>query len=290
MSFTICFIGLGEVGAILAYDLTVRAGLSAWDVLLSDLQSRPAQTLAALRARAGRDAADAAAGADLVISAVTAAQTREAAEAAAPGLKHGAFFLDLNSASPAAKIAAADCIGRAGGRYIEAAVMAPVPPARIATPVLLGGPYATAFLPLARDLGFSGARFYHAEYGRASAAKLCRSVVVKGVEALLLESLTTAQHYGVANDVVTSLSNIFPGPDWAKLSRYMISRAIEHGARRAEEMREAARTVADAGMTPLMSEACAAHQAWAARTLHGVGAPDIDALLAQIGAALAEQA
>jgi 3-hydroxyisobutyrate dehydrogenase-like beta-hydroxyacid dehydrogenase len=285
----ICLIGLGEVGAILASDLASHA-LSGWDVLFAHDESRPARAAKRSSVRVGISAADAAAGAEIVICAVTAAQTREAAQAVAPGLKQNAFFFDLNSASPAAKIAAADIIASAGGRYIEGAVMAPVPPARLATPILLGGPHVAAFLPAARDLGFSAARFYHDAYGRASAAKLCRSVMVKGVEALLLESLAAAQHYEVADDVIASLSNLFPGPDWPKLSCYMIGRAIEHGARRAEEMREAARTVADAGIAPLMSEACAVRQDWAAATLQGVDGDTIKALLVDLRAAIEEKA
>jgi 3-hydroxyisobutyrate dehydrogenase-like beta-hydroxyacid dehydrogenase len=286
----ICLIGLGEVGAILAQDLAARDTLSAWDVLFADPDSGPARTRAMLGLRAGASAADAATGADIVISAVTAAKTRAVAQAVAPGLKRGAFFLDLNSASPAAKIEAAGVITDAGGMYIEGAVMAPVPPARLATPILLSGPHAENFAPLARNLGFFAARFYHNELGRASAAKMCRSIMVKGVEALLMESLLSARHYGVEDDVLRSLSNMFPGPDWPVLSRYMISRAIEHGARRAEEMREAAQTVADAGLHPLMSEACAVRQDWAATELQGSEGEDIDALLSAMHATLREKA
>jgi 3-hydroxyisobutyrate dehydrogenase-like beta-hydroxyacid dehydrogenase len=285
----ICLIGLGEVGAILAEDIGARAALSAWDLQFADPDSRPSQTLAARGMRAGKHASDAAAVADIVISAVTAAQTCAAARDVAAGLKPGAFFLDLNSASPASKIEAAKVIEAVGARYVEGAVMAPVPPARLATPILLGGPHAEEFQPLARDLGFSATRFFHAEYGRASAAKLCRSVIVKGVVALLIVSLVSAQHYGVAEDVIASLSNMFPGPDWPKLSRYMISRAIEHGVRRAEEMREAARTVSDAGLSPLMSEACAARQDWAAAALMGVSDDTIEDLLSNIRATIEER-
>jgi hypothetical protein len=70
----------------------------------------------------------------------------------------------------------------------------------------------------------------------------------------------------------------------------MISRAIEHGARRAEEMREAAQTVADAGLHPLMSEACAVRQDWAATELQGIEGEDIDALLSAMHATLREKA
>jgi 3-hydroxyisobutyrate dehydrogenase-like beta-hydroxyacid dehydrogenase len=106
--------------------------------------------------------------------------------------------------------------------------------------------------------------FYSARLGQASAAKMCRSVMVKGIESLLTESLTAARHYGVEQTVLDSLSDLFPLGDWPKLAHYMISRSLEHGTRRAEEMREVARTVADAGFAPVMSSATALCQDWAA--------------------------
>ncbi|MAW79875.1 MAG: 6-phosphogluconate dehydrogenase [Parvularcula sp.] len=255
----ICLIGFGEVGQVLAEDLAARSvTLSAWDSLCCDADSAPSR--AAIWVRKGENAEDAACDADIIISAVTAAQTLNAAESIATAIKKDAVYLDLNSASPGAKQKAAALINANGGRYVEAAVMSPIGPKRIACPMLLGGPYAEAFLALAKDLGFKGAKFFSAEYGKASAAKMCRSVVVKGVEALLTESLLSARHYGVEETVVSSLSDLFPGPDWEKLSVYMISRALEHGKRRAEEMREVAKTVEEAGLSPLMSSACAERQ------------------------------
>jgi 3-hydroxyisobutyrate dehydrogenase-like beta-hydroxyacid dehydrogenase len=103
--------------------------------------------------------------------------------------------------------------------------------------------------------------------------------MIKGVEALLVESMLAARDYGVEDEVIASLSNLFPGVDWATHARYMISRAVEHGARRAEEMHEAARTVADAGLSPRMSEACAVTQAWTARQFAGADTPDLATLL-----------
>ena len=80
------------------------------------------------------------AGRELVVSAVTASQAVAVAQACAPGLARGTFFLDFNSASPGAKIRAADSVNAAGGRYVEGAVMTSVPPYRIKVPLLLGGP------------------------------------------------------------------------------------------------------------------------------------------------------
>lgn len=262
----ICLLGFGEVGQILAADLG-RAGthrLSAWDIQFPDPGSAPRRALVNGAVRGGTGAHDAVRGASLVISAVTAAQDVEAAQAAAAGLAPNAWFLDLNSVSPEMKQNAAREIEQHGGRYVEAAVMAAVPPKRIATPMLFGGPHASRFLPLARQLGFAGARVFSDEVGPASAAKMCRSVMVKGIEALLAESMLTARRYGVEETVLASLHDLFPIGDWRARSRYMISRSLLHGRRRAEEMREVARTVSEAGIDPLMSSACAERQDWLA--------------------------
>jgi 3-hydroxyisobutyrate dehydrogenase-like beta-hydroxyacid dehydrogenase len=290
VNFAIGFIGFGEVGSTLADDLLPRgASVVAWDVLFADPQSPPSRAAAAQRVRVATNAANAVEHVDLVISAVTAAQTRAAAAACATDLAAGTFFLDLNSASPQVKIAAATLINAAGGRYVEAAVMSPIAPKRIATRLLLGGPHADAIVPLAHDLGFSGASVYSKSYGQAAAAKLCRSVIVKGMEALLTESLLAARQYGVEDAVLDSLSDLFPGHDWQHHARYMIARSIKHGARRAEEMREAAETVAVAGLEPLMSEACVAHHDWAARFPAALEENDLRRMLDHVRTAMQEK-
>ncbi len=258
----ICLLGFGEVGQVFAADL--GSGFTAWDLAFADPDSGPSQALARFAVGRPETAAQAVSPAGLVICAVTAAQDQAAAESVADAIRPGTYFMDVNSASPGQKIAAAAIIEAAGGRYVEAVIMSPIGNKRLASPVLLGGPHAEAFLPLAREIGFSGAVFYGTELGRASATKLCRSVIIKGMEALLMESLLTARHYGVEREVLNSLSDFFPGQDWDELARYMISRAVLHGTRRAEEMREAARTVAEAGLDPRMSRATSELQDWAA--------------------------
>jgi 3-hydroxyisobutyrate dehydrogenase-like beta-hydroxyacid dehydrogenase len=258
-------IGLGEVGAILAEDLRA-AGLSdiaAWDIRFADPQSPPSRSAARLGVRAATSAADAVKGAELIVSAVTAASDVDAAEAAARGIERGAFFLDLNSASPGEKRRSAGIVEAAGGCYVEAAVMTPYPPKRIASAMLLGGPHGAAFMEAVQGLGFAGKPFSDI-VGQASATKMCRSVMIKGIEALVSESMLAARHYGVEDTVLASLSDLLPIPSWPNLAEYMISRTLEHGVRRAEEMREAARTVAEAGIEPLMASATAERQDWAA--------------------------
>jgi len=284
---SVCLIGFGEVGQTLARDLQTReVALSAWDLQFPDPDSQPSHALPGIGLRAATSAADAIGGASVVVSAVTAADCLAAAATAAPLLGAGTYFLDLNSVSPATKVAAASAIARGSGRYVEAAVMSPIQPDGARSPILTGGPHAAAFLAVAQELGFTRMTVVADTIGRASATKMCRSVMIKGVEALLAESLLAARRYGVEEAVLESLGGVLPSKDWRALGSYMIRRSLQHGRRRAAEMREVARTVHEAGITPWMSEAAAARQDWAAdrRLPFGPEAirPLLDAILATI--------
>jgi len=259
-------VGYGEVGRILAEDLRARgvASVSACDIKLGTAAEAP------LREHASRNGiilasshAALAADADLVLSAVTASQTVAVAEAIAPAIRKDAWFLDFNSASPGAKIKAGSLIDRAGGRYVEAAVMTSVPPYRIRVPMLLGGPHAEALKPLLDALGFA-ATVVSDRLGIASATKMCRSVMIKGLEAMVIESFTAARAYGVEDSVLASLKETFPGVDWEKQGAYFFQRVIQHGRRRAEEMREAAATVREIGLEPWSAGGTAERQAFIA--------------------------
>jgi 3-hydroxyisobutyrate dehydrogenase-like beta-hydroxyacid dehydrogenase len=263
MTIKIALIGYGEVGRILAEDLRVQGlEVTAFDLKLQrDATATPLREHAAAHGvRLADGPAPAVAEAKLVISAVTASQTVAVAQAAAPGLASGAFFLDVNSASPGAKAEAAQVVNAAGGRYVEGAVMTSVPPYRIRVPLLLGGPQAGALAPLLNALGFD-AKVASERLGVASATKMCRSIMIKGLEAMVIESFTTARHYGVEDAVIASLQETFPGIDWEKQGAYFFQRVIEHGRRRSEEVREVAQTVREAGLSPWSAAGTADRQA-----------------------------
>ena len=135
--------------------------------------------------------------------------------------------------------------------------MAPVPPYRLKVPMLLGGRHAGTLAPQLARLGMN-VQAISEEIGVASAVKMCRSVVIKGIEALAVESMRAARHFGAEKQVLASLNETFPGMGWDKeLPDYLISRVAEHGRRRAAEMREVARTLDDAGFEPTMAAATA---------------------------------
>jgi len=261
-------IGFGEVGKIFASGLRDKPGVelvSAWDLRFADAaqrgcdadlaQDRDIHACRSMRALCERS--------DLVISAVTASNTLAVAQEAAQHIGAGSVFLDLNSASPGTKQQAAAAVEAAGAHYVEAGVMTSVPPYGIRVPMLLGGPRADALAALLNAWGLD-AKPVSERLGVASAIKMCRSVMIKGLEALVIESYATARAYGVEDHVLPTLQETFPSIDWSEQGAYFFSRVVQHGKRRAEEMRESANTVREAGFAPLMTTAIADKQQWVA--------------------------
>ena len=260
---SIAVIGFGEAGGILGEDL-VRTGreVVAYDILFDAPGAREAMLTKArsARVRAAATLGEAIVGADLVISAVTASASGQVAADARPWLIARQMFLDINSVSPATKRDNARQVEESGARFVEAAVMAPVPAQRLAVPILLGGPHAAAIAPTLRALGMN-VTAVTGEIGAASAIKMCRSIVIKGLEALAVECVMAAREFGAAEQVFASLEGTFPHMGWTTtLPDYLVSRVAEHGRRRAAEMREVERTLASVGVTPVMSHATAERQ------------------------------
>ncbi|MFK8041389.1 DUF1932 domain-containing protein [Congregibacter sp.] len=264
-------IGLGEVGRILSEDLLAQSPVSVrvWDHEFGTAGSKAAKNLKTLagdeRLSVAESAEEMSLGCQLLLSAVTADQAVNAAQSILPSLQRDTVFIDLNSVSPGAKQEISDLVESVKGRFVEAAVMSPIMPLRSGSPILLSGPNAGETVSMLEFLGFHAVSVASDEPGVASATKMCRSVIVKGMEALVSESLLAARHYGVEESVLGSLSNLFPGPDWPQHAQYLISRTLLHGERRAAEMREVVNTVREAGCDPLMSAATVERQAWAAQ-------------------------
>lgn len=135
--------------------------------------------------------------------------------------------------------------------------MTSVPPYGIRAPMLLGGAQAEALAATLAGWGMD-ARVVSEQLGVASAIKMSRSIMIKGLEALVIESYTTARRHGVEAHMLPTLKETFPQIDWEQQGAYFFSRVVQHGKRRAEEMREA-------GFEPLMAAAIASKQDGVAR-------------------------
>jgi 3-hydroxyisobutyrate dehydrogenase-like beta-hydroxyacid dehydrogenase len=258
----IAFIGFGEAAkAFLAgwrSEPGFSARIAAYDIKTdsSDPAVREGKRADYLKADVfgAASAPEAVDGAEAVFSVVTADQAHEAAVAALPGLAPGVFVFDCDSCAPQTKERTAREVEAAGGRYVDAAVMAPVHPRLHRTPILISGPHAAAALPVLTGLGMA-AEIHEGPVGSASAVKMIRSIMMKGLEALVCECVLAGTKAGVIDAVLDTLDDTYPGFDWKKRSAYMLERVATHGVRRAAEMREVALTVDLLGLDGAMSRA-----------------------------------
>jgi 3-hydroxyisobutyrate dehydrogenase-like beta-hydroxyacid dehydrogenase len=187
-----------------------------------------------------------------------------AANQTAPHLDARHLYADMNSISPQMKEAIARAVAARGARFVEIAVMGPVPPYQHKVPMLVGGAAAPEFKAMFAPMGMQMEIISTDRIGRAAAVKMFRSVIYKGLEALIFECVLGASQYGAEPRVFESLNESFPGLDFEKLANYMVGRVVVHGERRAREMEEVAATLKGLGIEPLMAEATVRRMDWAA--------------------------
>jgi 3-hydroxyisobutyrate dehydrogenase-like beta-hydroxyacid dehydrogenase len=193
---------------------------------------------------------------------VTASSALDVARDAGRLLDHAQIFLDINSVSPETKRIAASYVERSRSHFVEAAVMEAVPRQRLKVPMLLGGSHAAEASERLRSVGMNATALSD-QIGVASAVKMCRSVMIKGLEALAVECLFAARQYGAEDAVLESLAATHPSLGWKDhLPDYLVSRVAEHGRRRAAEMREVAQALKDVGVEPALALATAQRQEW----------------------------
>lgn len=257
----ISFIGFGEAGQAIASGLR-DAGIeriAAWDILFPNPAGAPLKGAGELiGVRMASSAGDAVRETDMIISAVTAASSLDAARSIAPHLTGTPYYLDINSVSPGRKQETARLLGERA-RYVDVAVIAAIHPARHRTPLLISGPYAEEISPLLHELDMQLA-VVGPEIGSAAAIKMIRSVMIKGIEALTLECFLAASRAGVLEEVTASLKNNYPTLDWTKIADYNLERMTSHGERRAAEMEESAATLRELGLDPLMVDSTVKRQ------------------------------
>ena len=257
MTAKLALIGFGEAASTFA-----RA--AHWQAYAYDILPERRPEIADAGQFACDTAAEALANADIVLSLVTADQALAAASENAQLLKAGTLWCDMNSVAPETKRAAAGAIEAAGGRYIDVAILAPVHPARLKVPLLVAGEAANEAHSALVAAGFQNVRAVGSEIGRASSIKMIRSVMVKGIEALTDEMMAAAEVAGVTEEVLSSLDDSEKSEGWRTRAAYNLERMTTHGARRAAEMEEVAKTLLALNVDPLMTRGTVIRQGNAA--------------------------
>jgi 3-hydroxyisobutyrate dehydrogenase-like beta-hydroxyacid dehydrogenase len=243
----IAVLGLGEAGSVIAHDL-LTAGV---DVRGYD----PAVTAAEGITDTGSEA-EAARGADLVLSVNSAEAAVDAFTAGLAGLGEGALWADLNTASPGTKRRLAEIAAHRGVPFADVAMMAPVPGRGLRVPMLASGEgaarYAGTLAPLGAEI-----EVLDGPAGLAARQKLLRSVFYKGMAAAIVEALEAARAAGVEPWMREHIATELTSADPATVER-IASGTVKHAKRRAAEMEAAAAMLAELGVRPLMASASAA--------------------------------
>jgi 3-hydroxyisobutyrate dehydrogenase-like beta-hydroxyacid dehydrogenase len=240
----IALLGLGEAGGRLARDLRAAGvAVRGWDPLP---ETEP-------DAASATDAAD---GADVVLSANSAVDATDAVRSVLDVLGAGRVFADLNTGSPELKSELARLVAPTGATFADVALMAPVPARGVGTPALASGDGAQRFAELLRPLGMP-VEIVGAQPGAAAERKLLRSIVWKGLAAVVLEATAAGEAAGKADAVRAEILGILAEADEALVER-MLTGSRKHAVRRAHEMEAVGEMLRDLGVPSWMSDGSAA--------------------------------
>lgn len=244
-----CVFGLGEAGSLIAGDLA----LSGVEVHGYD----PAAGATPPGVSRHPDPRAAVAGADLVLGITAAADAPAALAQALDAIPRRAVYADVSTASAGLKQRLAASAAGAGIGFADVALMAPVPGAGLRTPALASGPAARAFVALVGPLGMP---VEHAgdEAGLAATRKLLRSVVMKGLAALVVESTRAATAAGLADETWGNVVAQLAAADEA-LIRRLVTGTAPHATRRLQEMEASAELLTELGVEPIMTRATIEH-------------------------------
>jgi 3-hydroxyisobutyrate dehydrogenase-like beta-hydroxyacid dehydrogenase len=225
----VAVLGLGEAGSIYAADLPERGA----SVIGTDLHLAVAPASVALAA----DVPHAVRGADIVLSLVGAGSAASVLEDALPEMRRGSVYADMNTSGPEDKRRLAAVAAARGIPFVDVAIMAPVPRARIDTPLLLSGSGVPQLRPHLERLRIPATEV-GAEPGAAARLKLLRSVFMKGLAAVVVESVTAAEIFGAEAWLKDQIAAELGGSGRSGVD-HLIDGTAKHAVRREAEMVDA---------------------------------------------------
>ena len=261
---TVALLGLGEAGTAIAEGLCGEGGWRAAEagrqVIAIDVALGEGARGTAIATRANtlalpitRDYGEALSSADLVISVVTGEDAPVAARMARTWLRPGTFYADFNAITgPQVKVVATE-LAPAGVNFVDVAVMGSFKAVGHRIPLVLSGPHADDLAAFAAAIG-APAKVLSDGIGDASAVKILRSILMKGIEALSVEFLVAARRQGLVDQVLDNLGDV-DALGLAEFVKIMAITHLAHAKRRMEEMEKAIQNLDETGVPALMSEA-----------------------------------
>ena len=251
-------IGVGEVGSAYAKSL---AGALPGAQAVTGLQicdreggGRPGATAAELNLELHPAPGPWLQDCEMVVAAVAGADSLVAAAQALPHLGEASVYVDIGTASPDDLRASAAAFDAAGRSFIDGAIMGAIAISGARCPVLLAGPAADAVVPIFDTMGAPSTVLPESAAGDASSLKLLRSVIIKGLECVAIESLTAAEHLGVRGRLMEVIRDV-DAAGFGPFIEALVRTHVDHAKRRGHEMEDAAAQLKDLGFDALVTQA-----------------------------------
>lgn len=223
----VAILGLGEAGSHFARDLAaLGVKVQGWD-------PQPKRPLPEGFVLAESNSA-AVQGAHIIFSVNLSGVSAEVAAEVLPVLQPHQLFLEMNTSAPAKKQCIAEILAPSGVQFVDLAIMAPVPPTGIKTPMLATGPGATLFQQKMQDFLLQIEVLPNPEIGMAAQLKLLRSIVYKGIAGVIYEAVEAGKVFGEEAYMREQIRSIIGGKD--ELINRFVEGTYTHAARRKEEM------------------------------------------------------
>ncbi len=242
----IAVLGLGEAGSHFANDL-VEMGIEVTGYDPNPIRKlNPSVVVKECNAEAARNA-------DVIFSANLSSVSIEIAEELAGVLQPYQFFCEMNTSGPEKKKKIAEILAPSGVKMIDLAIMAPVPPKGILTPLLASGEYAVEFLEKIKPLHLDISMVENSQIGDAATRKLLRSIVYKGIAAVVCEAMEAGEAFGMESYIRGQISSLIGG------NNGLIDRFVEgsktHALRRMHEMEAVIEMLEAQNLNPIVTRA-----------------------------------
>ena len=252
------FIGFGEAAFHISqglYEEGVR-GIRATDVMIGHpVMGRQIRERAeAAHVELTEDQAELADWAEVLIAAVPSSHTMEVCLAVRDRLRPGQIYADVSASTPKTKQRIWEAVKDTGVLFADAAMLGSLPASRHKVPILASGCGAQAFLDCMVPFGMK-ISYVGEEPGAASAIKLIRSIYMKGVAALLVDTLRAADAYGVADPVIAALAETMDGTPFVPTMNRLVTGTAIHCVRRAAELKGSIELLEEAGLNPELTAA-----------------------------------
>ena len=254
-------VGFGEIGNAIGSGLRAAglASVTAYDIAAFEgsfsalIQSRARKADVELV----RSPEELAQKSDYIVAVVPGSECVIAAEQIAPYVSAHHHHIDIGSATPAVKRRVAEILAARGASVADGGIMGSPLQDGLRTLVKISGPGAQAVRDVLVPWGMN-LDVVSTELGAGSGIKIVRSIVMKGLEALLIECALAGRRHGIQDEVFASISEFIDARPFMQNVEFFLSTDVIHSARRAEEATMSCDALEEVGIEPVMTRATAA--------------------------------